>query len=161
MQNHSILMLPSSHSDVPCLLLLCNVDVLSQCTQNTGLAQLYAEVACHDGVKSLVPQLVAHGADRLTLCRDTGYRVRLLTKERYTSSQMDRFRAIWKVDKSTVIIVFDPTAPNIFGYEYIGDNILLGPLRRPFWIELQSRFGNMFYVRDYVRPSCVRLKHIA
>lgn len=68
-------------------------------------------------------------------------------------SQMDRFRSIWKVDRSTVIIVFDPSAPNIFGYEYLGDNILLGPLRRPFWIELQSRFGNMFYVRDYVRPS--------
>ena len=78
--------------------------------------------------------------------------MRVLTKERYTTTQMDRFRSIWKVDKSTVIIVFDPTAPNIFGSEYVGDNILLGPLRRPFWIELQSRFGNMFYVRDYVRP---------
>jgi hypothetical protein len=82
--------------------------------------------------------------------------VRVLTKERYTASQMDKSRSIWKVDKDTVVIVFDPSAPNIFGYEYLGDNVLLGPLKRPFWIELQARFGNMFYVRDNVRP---RLMH--
>lgn len=43
--------------------------------------------------------------------------------------------------------------------DYIGDNILLGPLRRPFWIELQSRFGNMFYVREQVRRVLCVLRH--
>eukprot|EP00892_Ulva_mutabilis_P000380 jgi/Ulvmu1/10342/UM061_0025.1 len=90
-----------------------------------------------------------------SLERDTGYRVRILTKERYTVSDMDQARAGWAVDKNTVILVFDPSAPNIFGYDYIGDNILLGPLRRPFWIELQSRFGNMFYVREQGEGNAV------
>lgn len=49
-------------------------------------------------------------------CRDTGYRVRVLTKERYTVRDMDTARATWAVDKNTVILVFDPSAPNIFGY---------------------------------------------
>ena len=30
-------------------------------------------------------------------------------------SDMDSARAVWKVDKNTVILVFDPSAPNIFG----------------------------------------------
>lgn len=49
-------------------------------------------------------------------CRDTGYRVRVLTKERYTVGDMDAARREWAVDKNTVILVFDPSAPNIFGY---------------------------------------------
>lgn len=52
----------------------------------------------------------------MRVCSDTGYRVRVLTKERYTVSDMDSARAVWKVDKNTVILVFDPSAPNIFGY---------------------------------------------
>lgn len=32
---------------------------------------------------------------------------------------------------------------------YIGDDVLT-VLRRPFWIELESRFGNLFYVREQV-----------
>jgi hypothetical protein len=54
------------------------------------------------------------------------------------------------MDAKTVLLVFDPSAPNVFGYDFIGDDVLLGPLRRPFWIELQARYGNLFFVRDNV-----------
>jgi hypothetical protein len=67
---------------------------------------------------------------------------------------MDIARATFGMDKKTILLVFDPTAPNVFGYDYIGDDVLLGPLRRPFWIELQSRFGNMFYVQENVCSCC-------
>lgn len=82
--------------------------------------------------------------------RDTGYRIRVLTKVNYTRGDLDAARRVWGVDRNTVLLVFDPTAPNVFGYDHIGDDVLLGPLRRPFWLELQSRFGNMFYVRENV-----------
>jgi hypothetical protein len=87
----------------------------------------------------------------LSCCyRDTGYRLRILTKINYTQGDMNAARAKWGMNNQTILLVFDPTAPNVFGYDYIGDDVLLGPLRRPFWIELQSRFGNMFYVRENV-----------
>lgn len=46
----------------------------------------------------------------------------------------------------------DPSAPNILNVPFIGDNVL-AKLHRPFWTELQSRFGNMFFVREQVRAS--------
>lgn len=83
--------------------------------------------------------------------------MRVLSKVNYTKADLDKLRSAWSVDKRTVLLVFDPTAPNVFGYDYIGDDVLLGPLRRPFWIELQSRFGNLFYVRENVRPLTLTL----
>ena len=43
----------------------------------------------------------------------------------------------------------DPSSPNILNLSYIGDDVLF-KLRRPFLSELQTRFGNMFYVREQV-----------
>jgi hypothetical protein len=48
------------------------------------------------------------------------------------------------------VLQFDPSSPNILNLFYVGDEALF-KLRRPFWTELQSRFGNMFYVREQVR----------
>lgn len=44
----------------------------------------------------------------------------------------------------------DPSSPNILSVPFVGDDVL-AKLRRPFWTELESRFGNMFYVREQVR----------
>jgi hypothetical protein len=43
----------------------------------------------------------------------------------------------------------DPSSPNILSVPFVGDDVL-AKLRRPFWTELESRFGNMFYVREAV-----------
>ena len=83
--------------------------------------------------------------------RDTGYRVRIITRADLGNTALDEARRVWGVDNRTALLLFDPASPNIFGYDYIGDDVLLGVLRRPFWIELQSRYGNMFFVRDNVR----------
>lgn len=42
------------------------------------------------------------------------------------------------------------TAPNLLRFWYIGDEVER-TLRRPWWTELQSRYGNMFFIRDKVR----------
>ena len=52
----------------------------------------------------------------------------------------------------------DPSAPNILNVPFIGDNVL-AKLRRPFWTELQSRYGNMFYVRERVSRDGRGRKH--
>jgi hypothetical protein len=38
---------------------------------------------------------------------------------------------------------------------YVGDNVL-AKLRRPFWTELESRFGNMFNVREKVGAAATK-----
>ena len=57
-------------------------------------------------------------------------------------------RALWGApDARTLVVVVDPSSPNILNLTYIGDDVLL-KLRRPFLQEVQSRFGNIFNVRD-------------
>lgn len=50
------------------------------------------------------------------------------------------------------VVQVDPSSPNILNVHFVGDNVL-AKLHRPFWTELQSRYGNMFYVREQVRHS--------
>lgn len=84
--------------------------------------------------------------------KDTGYKVRVLS--RYTDSQGNRptvedLRSGWGIreDVGTYVVVFvDPSAPNVLSFKY-GKKVQ-EVLSRPFFTELQSRYGNMFYVRD-------------
>ena len=45
------------------------------------------------------------------------------------------------------LLQYDPSAPNLMAFPYIGDEVL-AKLHRPFWTELSSRFGNIFYLRQ-------------
>lgn len=50
-------------------------------------------------------------------------------------------------DRRTVVLQADPTAPALLSIPYVGDDALRD-LGRPFFTELESRFGNMFYLRE-------------
>jgi hypothetical protein len=54
----------------------------------------------------------------------------------------------------------DPSSPNILNIPFVGDNVL-AKLRRPFWTELQSRYGNLFFVREQVRHVPDVFPHMA
>ncbi|KAF8057110.1 PRY3 [Scenedesmus sp. PABB004] len=57
-------------------------------------------------------------------------------------------RGLWgSLDADTVVLLVDPSAPNVLNPGFIGDRVLR-VLRRPFWSELSSRYGNLFFVRD-------------
>lgn len=49
----------------------------------------------------------------------------------------------------SVVVEYDATAPSLIRFVYLGDEVLL-KLRRPWWFELQGRYGNMFFVREEV-----------
>jgi hypothetical protein len=76
--------------------------------------------------------------------QDTGWKLRVLT-------QFDRTpgRAVipyWGLGDHTMLLVADTRGGNILSFA-VGDDLY--PLMpRTFWIELQTRFGNQFYVRD-------------
>jgi hypothetical protein len=80
--------------------------------------------------------------------RDTGYKVRLLS--RYGTGERgptgEEVRKGWGVDEKTILMVVDPTSPNIMAFSFGLE--VQKVLPRPFFTELQSRFGNLFYIRE-------------
>ena len=62
-----------------------------------------------------------------------------------------QLRAGWQLDAQTTLVVCDPTSPNILQFRAGRD--VNRVLSRPFFVELQSRYGNLYYVREEVRLS--------
>ncbi len=60
-----------------------------------------------------------------------------------------QLRAGWQLDAQTALVVCDPTSPNILQFRAGRDVNQL--LSRPFFVELQSRYGNLYFVREEVR----------
>jgi energy-converting hydrogenase Eha subunit A len=52
----------------------------------------------------------------------------------------------WNLDDKSVLLVADPRGGNLLNFS-VGD-ALYDLLPRTFWIELQTRYGNQFFVRD-------------
>ncbi|BAZ10337.1 hypothetical protein NIES4071_21520 [Calothrix sp. NIES-4071] len=75
---------------------------------------------------------------------ETGWKLRVLT-------QFDRTpgRAVinfWGLDDKSILLVSDARGGNILSFS-VGDAVY-ELLPRTFWIELQTRFGNLYYVRE-------------
>lgn len=60
-------------------------------------------------------------------------------------------KSAWAPNNRTVIVIVDPSSPNIL--DFSTGKAVEQLLRRTFFIELQSRYGNKFFVRDEVRPQ--------
>lgn len=58
------------------------------------------------------------------------------------------------------MLQYDPSAPALISAPYIGDEVL-AKLRRPFWSELFSRWGNLFFIRDVRLPSLLKQRPYA
>eukprot|EP01023_Acetabularia_acetabulum_P004392 TRINITY_DN11835_c0_g1_i2.p1 TRINITY_DN11835_c0_g1~~TRINITY_DN11835_c0_g1_i2.p1 ORF type:complete len:364 (-),score=30.16 TRINITY_DN11835_c0_g1_i2:761-1852(-) len=91
----------------------------------------------------------------IDLEQQTGWKIRIATKQSQEQFSSFDLRSAWLdsgsvTEKRMAIIQIDTSAPNIIKFDYLGDDYIApgGPLRRPFWIELQSRFGNIFFVRQ-------------
>ncbi len=92
------------------------------------------------------------GEQEVTLAKDleafeqeTGWKLRVLT-------QFDRtpglaVKKYWGLDDHSVLLVADPRGGNLLNFS-VGDDFY-PLLPRTFWIELQTRFGNQFFVREH------------
>lgn len=80
----------------------------------------------------------------------TGY-----TAPGLTNASLRSPRDLWgPPDPRTLLVVVDPSSPNIIDLRYIGDEVLF-KLKRPFLAELPARYGNIFFVRDRGESAAV------
>ncbi len=99
--------------------------------------------------------------------KDTGYKVRVLTQFRDTAGgrqnsnvpTSSELKVGWDIRDELndlyVVIFVDPSAPNVLGFSF-SKAVQVEKLPRPFFTELQSRYGNLFYVRDNGEYSGLR-----
>ncbi|MFW6264409.1 MAG: TPM domain-containing protein, partial [Cyanobacteriota bacterium] len=55
-------------------------------------------------------------------------------------------KQFWGLDDKSILLVADPRGGNLLAFN-VGDDVY-DFLPRTFWVELQTRYGNLFYVRD-------------
>lgn len=78
---------------------------------------------------------------------EAGWRLRVITKSGSSSSISGKdLKDLWKPDAKTVIVFEDLSSPNIINFNAGADVIVKLP--RQFFVELQSRYGNQFYVQQ-------------
>ncbi|MEM6452489.1 MAG: TPM domain-containing protein [Cyanobacteria bacterium P01_D01_bin.105] len=76
--------------------------------------------------------------------KETGWKLRVLTQFDQTPGRA--VKNFWGLNEKSIMLVADPRGGNLLNFS-VGDD-LYPLLPRTFWIELQTRFGNQFYVRD-------------
>lgn len=76
---------------------------------------------------------------------ETGWKLRVLTQFDRTPGRA--VKEFWGLDNNSVLLVADPRGGNFLNFN-VGDG-LYQFLPRTFWVELQTRYGNQFFVRDH------------
>ncbi|MBE9031974.1 TPM domain-containing protein [filamentous cyanobacterium LEGE 11480] len=76
--------------------------------------------------------------------QETGWKLRVLTQFDQTPGRA--VKGFWGLDDKTVMLVADGRGGNILNFS-VGEQVY-PLLSRTFWVELQTRFGNQFFVRD-------------
>lgn len=76
--------------------------------------------------------------------RQTGWKLRVLTQ--FDRTPGTAVKDYWGLNDHSLLLVADPRGGNILNFSVGDDFYPLMP--RVFWIELQTRYGNQFYVRE-------------
>ncbi|NES94123.1 MAG: TPM domain-containing protein [Desertifilum sp. SIO1I2] len=75
---------------------------------------------------------------------ETGWKLRVLTQFDRTPGRA--VKDFWGLDDKSVLLVADSRGGNLLNFN-VGDDVY-ALLPRTFWIELQTRYGNQFFVRE-------------
>ncbi|MCG5061496.1 MAG: TPM domain-containing protein [Limnoraphis sp. WC205] len=75
---------------------------------------------------------------------ETGWKLRVLTQ--FDRSPGRAVKGYWGLDDKSVLLVADQRGGNILNFNVGRD--LYALLSRTFWVELQTRYGNQYFVRD-------------
>ncbi|MGF1538451.1 MAG: TPM domain-containing protein [Elainellaceae cyanobacterium] len=75
---------------------------------------------------------------------ETGWKLRVLTQFDQTPGRA--VKSFWGLDEHSVMLVADPRGGNLLNFS-VGD-AFFDLMPRTFWVELQTRYGNQFFVRE-------------
>lgn len=90
--------------------------------------------------------------DELREFEDTsGWKLRVLTQ--YDRTPGLAVREFWGLDDRSLLLVADERGGNLLNFN-VGD-ALFALMPRTFWVELQTRYGNQFYVREHGQDAAV------
>ena len=81
----------------------------------------------------------------------SGWKLRVLTQ--YDRTPGLAVKDFWTLDDRSLLLVADERGGNLLNFN-VGD-ALFSLMPRTFWVELQTRFGNQYYVRDHGRDGAV------
>ncbi|MDJ1170417.1 TPM domain-containing protein [Roseofilum sp. BLCC_M154] len=76
--------------------------------------------------------------------QQTGWKLRVLTQFDQTPGRA--VKDFWGLNDKSVLLIADARGGNILNFS-VGDDVY-SLLPRTFWIELQTRYGNQFFVRE-------------
>ena len=74
----------------------------------------------------------------------SGWKLRVLSQ--YDRTPGLAVKEFWGLDERSLVLVADPRGDNLLNFN-VGD-ALFALMPRTFWVELQTRYGNQYYVRD-------------
>ena len=82
---------------------------------------------------------------------ENGWKIKYLSQ--YESNPGLAIKDYWDLDGTSLLVVADPRGGNLLNFN-VGD-AYFSFLPRLFWVELQTRFGNQYYVRDHGEDGAV------
>jgi len=75
----------------------------------------------------------------------SGWKIRVLTQ--YERTPGLAVKEFWGLDERSLLMVGDPRGGNLLNFN-VGD-AFFALMPRTWWVELQTRYGNQYYVRDH------------
>ena len=81
----------------------------------------------------------------------TGWKLRVLTQ--YERTPGLAIRDFWGLDESSLLLVADPRGGNLLNFN-VGD-AYFAMMPRTYWVELQTRYGNQYYVKEHGEDGAV------
>ncbi len=81
----------------------------------------------------------------------SGWKLRVLSQ--YDRTPGLAVKEFWGLDERSLVLVADPRGGNLLNFN-VGD-ALFALMPRTFWVELQTRFGNQYYVRDHGEDGAI------
>ena len=97
------------------------------------------------------PQRAALEAELEDFEHVSGWKLRVLTQ--YERTPGLAVRDFWNLDQRSLLLVADPRGGNLLNFN-VGD-AFFALMPRTFWVELQTRYGNQYYVRDHGEDGAI------
>jgi len=97
------------------------------------------------------PQRAALDAELEDFEHVSGWKLRVLTQ--YDRTPGLAVKEFWGLDERSLLLIADERGGNLLNFN-VGD-ALFALMPRTYWVELQTRFGNQYYVRDHGQDAAI------